>query len=217
MSDVLLMLLADARLPAGAHTQSGGLEPALRDGMPVADIPGYLRARLRTVVAVEAGTAVVARHLAVHGGDLGAVDLAWRARTASKALRDTAERLGRGYRRLVTQLWPDHPAVAVLPQKPCRAVVLGVAAAAAGLAPDRLAALVGYDDAQTVAAAALKIAPMDPVVATRWVVDLADDIDAMTATVAGLTDPREIPAGTAPGVERWAELQTAAPARLFQA
>ncbi len=55
------MLLADARLPTGAHTQSAGLEPALRGGLEPSDVPSYIRARLRTVTAVEAGAAVVAR------------------------------------------------------------------------------------------------------------------------------------------------------------
>ena len=32
--DLILALLADARLPSGAHTQSAGLEPALRAGLP---------------------------------------------------------------------------------------------------------------------------------------------------------------------------------------
>ena len=60
-SEVMLMLLADARLPTGAHTQSAGLEPALRGGMPPAQVPQYIRARLRTVTTVEAGAAVLAR------------------------------------------------------------------------------------------------------------------------------------------------------------
>ena len=59
------MLLSDARLPTGAHTQSAGLEPAINAGMPATDVPRYISARLRTVVAVEAGAAVVARHLSL--------------------------------------------------------------------------------------------------------------------------------------------------------
>ena len=63
--ELMLMLLADARLPTGAHTQSAGLEPAMRHGVSVAEVPELIAARLSTVTAVEAGTAVVARHLAV--------------------------------------------------------------------------------------------------------------------------------------------------------
>ena len=48
-SPYLSLLLADGRLPTGAHTQSAGVEPALRHGMRVEDVPAYLRVRLATV------------------------------------------------------------------------------------------------------------------------------------------------------------------------
>jgi urease accessory protein len=221
-NDFLLMLLSDARLPTGAHTQSAGLEPALNSGMPPADIPRYIRARLRTVAAVEAGAAVVARHLAQRAdAEIGlvAVDRAWRARTISPALRETSVLLGRGYQRLVVRLWPTHPAsraLAALPA-PCRAVVLGVCAACAGLEPTGLARLIGYDEAQTIAAAALKVAPLDPVVATGWVLAAQNEIEDMALSVSGLTDPHEIPAFGAPLIEQWAEIHSATSQRLFRA
>ncbi len=56
------MLLADGRLPTGAHTQSAGVEPAFAHGMRLDQVPDYLRVRLRTVTEVEAAAAVVARH-----------------------------------------------------------------------------------------------------------------------------------------------------------
>lgn len=238
--EVLLMLLADARLPTGAHTQSAGLEPAMRQGISLADVPAYLRTRLRTVVAVEAGAAVVARYLAAGsprppgGGpdthaaagssgdlasDLRAVDDAWRARTASPALRENAELLGRGYARLVTGLWPDAPASAALHavRRPTRAVAIGVAGALAGLDGGQVARLIGYDDAQTVAAAALKLDPLDPLVATGWVVGVAGEIDRMAAAVASLTAPTDIPAATAPLIEQWAQVHAVTRQRLFRA
>ena len=223
-SEVLLMLLADARLPTGAHTQSAGLEPAMRQGLSLAQVPAYIRTRLRTVVAVEAGAAVVARHVAVAGpadlaDGLRAVDDAWRARTISPALRENAEGLGRGYARLVTGLWPDAPASGALRavRRPTRAVAIGVAGALAGLAAARVARLIGYDDAQTVAAAALKLDPLDPLVATGWVVQLAGDIERMADAVATLTSPDQIPATTAPLIEQWAQVHAVTGQRLFRA
>ncbi len=220
------MLLADARLPTGAHTQSAGLEPALRGGTAVSDIPSYLRSRLRTVVMVEAGAAVLARHRVVSaaaGTDvltarLAAVDDAWRARTVSPALRENAEILGRGYLRLLRGLWPDHPGVQALTgvRKPSRGVVLGVAGAVTGLSGAQVARLVGYDDAQTVAAAALKLEPMDPTQAARWVVQAAPEIEKLTA-LADLTDLDDLPAAAAPLVEQWAEEHAIAGQRLFRA
>lgn len=239
-SEVLLMLLADARLPTGAHTQSAGLEPAMRHGISLDQVPGYIRTRLRTVVAVEAGAAVVARHLAAGSvggpedgsagaraagssgalaGGLRAVDDAWRARTISPALRENAEVLGRGYARLVAGLWPDASASAALRavRRPTRAVAIGVAGALAGLDGAQVARLIGYDDAQTVAAAALKLDPLDPLVATGWVVGVAADIDRLAASVASLTAPADIPAAAAPLIEQWAQVHAVTAQRLFRA
>ena len=153
------------------------------------------------------------------GPPLTRVDRAWRARTISPALRETSALLGRGYQRLVTRLWPGHPAATALTtmKLPCRAVVLGVAAACTGLAPGQLARLIGYDEAQTIAAAALKINPMDPVDATRWVIEANDEIEAMANSVAELTDPDDIPAYGAPLIEQWAEIHATTTQRLFRA
>lgn len=224
-SELFLMLLSDARLPTGAHTQSAGLEPALNAGMPPTQIPAYLSGRLRTVTVVEAAAAVLARvacsddDIAEIAAGLARVDQAWRARTISPALRETSVLLGRGYQRLVTRLWPAHPAVAALRTiaTPTRAVVLGVAAGCAGLSAPQLVRLIGYDDAQTIAAAALKIAPLDPVAATAWVIGAHTDIDAIVDAVAGLTDPDDMPALGAPLLEQWAQLHSVTTQRLFRA
>ena len=219
------MLLADARLPTGAHTQSAGLEQAMRQGVSLTQVPEYIRARLRTVVAVEAGAAVVARHLARHtpaaevARALEQVDQAWRARTISPALRENAETLGRGYARLVTTLWPGTPATHALRalRRPTRAVAIGVAGALGGLSPEQVARLVGYDDAQTVAAAALKLDPLDPLTATRWLLEVEPDIERTVRSVSPLTTIGAIPAGAAPLIEQWAQVHVAASQRLFRA
>jgi urease accessory protein len=247
-AELMLALLADARLPTGGHTQSAGLEPALRSGLDPARIPDYVAARLATVTRVEAATAVVARHVALTAGahraeqadgpadGLGATGAlvrtwrAWAARTPSPALRETSQRLGRGYLRLLRQLWPGHPAVDALDAAaraagcgerrgapPPRPLVLGVTAACAGLSAHQVARLVGYEDVQTVTAATLKLEPVDPVVATAWVVAAQGRIDALAHEVAGLTDPRAIPAHGAPLVEQWAETHARTTERLFSA
>lgn len=221
-SELFLMLLSDARLPTGAHTQSAGLEPAMNAGVPATQIPAYLAARLRTVTVVEAAAAVLARAACAHqdiAAGLARVDQAWRARTISPALRETSVLLGRGYQRLVSRLWPAHPAVAALRTMttPTRAVVLGVAATVAGLTAPQLVRLIGYDDAQTIAAAALKIAPLDPVSATGWVIDAHQDIEAIVGAVAGLADPDDMPALGAPLIEKWAQIHSVTTQRLFRA
>jgi urease accessory protein len=257
--DVLLALLADARLPTGAHTQSAGLEPALRAGLHPDRVPEYLAARLRTVVRVEAATAVVARHAALRAvgrlsvggpGDvadvaaataaLAVVEAEWAARTPSGALRRSSEQLGRGYLRLVRRLWAGHPALAALEavprgpagpgsrlgsdrpvgaarRGPARPLVLGVTAVCAGLDALGVARLVALDDVQTVASAFLKLAPVDPLVTTGWVLAAAPAVDALARDVVHLTDAADLPAAGAPLTEEWAEAHVHATERLFSA
>ncbi|MFT4163894.1 MAG: urease accessory UreF family protein [Microlunatus sp.] len=264
-SAYLSLLLADGRLPTGAHTQSAGLEPALNHGLELADVPAYVRARLTTVTEVEAAATVVARHVFVSdlsdsmvamtttesdnsayvGRRLAEVDRAWRVRTMSAALRDASDLLGRSYLRLASSVWPRLCALTTAPQASgrarsswasdragpspepggtpparaiwCRAVVLGATAAEAGLDAAQTARLVGYDDVQTVIAAALKLRPFDPAVGVSWSIAAGAEVEALVARVAGLTEPDQIPAYAAPQIEHWAELHTRTERRLFRA
>jgi urease accessory protein len=244
ISDVVAALLADARLPSGGHAQSGGLEPALAEGLAPDRVPDFLAGRLRTVVRVDAATACVARHLveqarhtrradpaAPPAGEVGAgngldaalweVECEWAARTPSPAQRINARRLGRGYLRLAARLWPADPALTALTRwqrpGPSRPVVLGALAAAAHLDAARTAFACAYDDVQTVAAATLKLAPRDPLEVTGWVVASAPDIAAVVAACADVVDPRGIPGCSAPLLEAQAERHATRKQRLFHA
>lgn len=226
-SATLMMLLADARLPAGAHVSSNSVEAGLRQDLTPAEVPAYMRARMRTVVRVEAGAAVVTHH-AVRSAGAGTdehPDLAqalesitdeWAARTPSPALREIAEVLGAGLRRVAVVLWPQ--LAGVLPRRGCpRPLVLGAIAAVAEVSAADLVRIVAYDDAQTVAAATLKLEPMDPIRATGWVLEACTAIECFVADLATLTVPAAIPAAGAPLIEDWAEVQSALPRRLFRA
>lgn len=216
-ADLLLMLLADARLPTAGHTQSGGLEPAIVDGLLVHDVPAYVDLRLHTVTRVETAAAVVALHHLRQGLHLPDVEAAWAARTPSPAMRATSYAMGRALARIVGRLWPTHPSVAEVGNRAPRSLVLAAAADACGLSPLALAKLVGYDDVQTVASAALKLMPLDPADVTAWVLDALRAVDDLAASVAHLTDPAAIPASGAPQIEAWAEAHAVAERRLFNA
>ena len=225
-SELMMMMLADARLPTGAHTQSAGLESALNAGMPKSSVPLYIRARLRSVTAVEAGAASVARHVCLHSApvdlprELASVQRAWLARTVSPALRETSILLGRGYLRLASRLWPASAYVGALlsvPAQPSRPLVLGVVAAETGLTAAQLVRLIGYDEAQTISAAALKLTALDPVDASRWTLGALEEIDRLVDRAAGLTDTGQIPASAAPQIEQWAEIHSKTTMRLFRA
>ncbi len=219
----LTLLLADGRLPTGAHTQSAGVEPALAYGMTLAQVPDYLRVRLNTVTEVEAAAAVVARHawLRAHSAParraaMTEVDTAWRVRTLSDALRRASDLLGRSYLRTARAVWDLSP-LAGTRAAWCRAVVLGATAAEAGLPARDVARLVGFEDVQTVLAAALKLEPFDPVQSVRWSAQVAPEVEAMVDRVADLTDAAGLPAWSAPLVEEWGQRHERAERRLFRA
>ncbi|WP_282857555.1 urease accessory protein UreF [Pseudoclavibacter helvolus] len=224
----LALLLSDARLPSGGHAHSAGMEPAISAGMPVALVPAFLAGRARTTTIVEAGTAVVTRHLLLEAGDdsgevdaqLARVERAWAARTPSAALREASRVLGRGYLRLASRLWPESSALAGTRARgtaPPRAVVLGMIAAASGLTAPDLVRSVVYDEVQSAAAALLKLEPRDPADVTVWVLDTCASVDHLVPAIAALTTPDAIPASGAPQSEGWAEAHALTSQRLFRA
>jgi urease accessory protein len=217
----LALLLADGRLPTGAHTQSAGVEPAFAAGMRLDQVPDYLRVRLRTVTEVEAGAAVLARHGWLTAGTaaerrraLLEVDEAWRVRTVSDALRDASDLLGRGYLRMASAVWGLD---ALAGRVWCRAVVVGATAAVVGISAADTVRLVGFDDVQTVVAAALKLVPFDPTDGVRWSAAAAPEVEHLVARVGRLTDVGDLPAPGAPLVEEWGQRHQTAARRLFRA
>jgi urease accessory protein len=219
-TDYLRLLLADGRLPTGAHTQSGGVEPALAHGMDVKQIPEYLTVRMRTVTEIEAAVSVVARHTWLNTqrrdrpAALKAVDAAWRARTVSDALRAASDLLGRGYARAVSALWSldlgEHTVS-------CRAVVVGATAAAAGLGPADTARMVGFEDVQMVIAAAIKIRPFDPAIGLRWAAAAGSEVEQLVSRVSHLRSVDEVPALSAPLIEQWGQAHQKSERRLYRA
>jgi urease accessory protein len=204
------------------HTQSATLEGALGHGLEPADVPRYVDVRLRTVTAVEAATAVVARHLAADlrpAGELTDLEVAWAARTPSPALRSASRTQARALLHLAQRVWPEAKEVALVRElgAPSRAVVLGALAAHLGLGPAPLARLVGYDDVQTVCAAALKLLPLDPAVVAGWVHAALPAVALLAADVADLTRAEEIPMTGNPTIEAWAQAHAATTRRLFRA
>ncbi|WP_181311006.1 urease accessory protein UreF [Nocardioides campestrisoli] len=221
-SAVVSLLLADARLPVGGHTQSAGLEPALRSGLPPEALPAYCRARLATVVPTEAATAVVTAHLLRSAQPASPTRLAevaahWAARTPSDAQRHTALELGRGLLRMAGRLWPGHPLLTGWTVPPVRPLVLGAIGAVAGVHATDLARVVAYEDVQTVVAAGLKLSPADPLDSLAWTWELLPDVDAVALAVGSLTRPVEIPSSSAPQIEEWAQAHSRATRRLFRA
>ena len=153
----------------GGHTQSAGLEPAAaRRAASRADVAGVpARTRLRTVVAGRCGDR--RRRPAPRPRRLD--PRRRRARPGprvppARRARRLASTVGRGCAAWPQRLWPDGaPSPRLAPDAHARRGrwSLGAIAAAAGLdGATHSARLVGYDDVQSLSAAALKLLPARP-------------------------------------------------------
>jgi urease accessory protein len=215
MGGVIELILADARTPSGGHAHSGGLEAAIADGLTGAGVPGFIRARLSTVGRCEAALAAqAARASAVQ--ELLALDLEAAARTPAEPLRRASRQLGRGLLRTACTWWPDDRLLARYRAESSatpRPVALGAIARAGGLSPGEAARLSLYDDAATVAAAAVKLVALDAAVASGWLVALAGEIDGLAA-VAALPN-LSLPSTSTPLLDRRALAHAGTERRLF--
>lgn len=229
-AELVAMMLADGRLPTGGHTQSGGLEPAVRaglgaDGKQLADVGAYARDRLRTTTRVEAAVAVVTlcgTNVApadenVPQRTIALVEAAWAARVPSHVVRGVSRRQGRLLLRLARRVWPDVSTYLPNDGEIARPVVLGVIGAVTGLSAEQVARTVAYDDAQTVIAASLKLLPVDPADAATWLASLHDDLERLVKDVAPLTRIDELPADGAPLIDVFAHNHAIERMRLFHA
>jgi urease accessory protein len=184
------MLLADSRFPAGGYAHSLGLEQAVSDGLGVNDVPGFIDARLRLVARADASLSVAARRAAAAGAEgttaLAELDGEHAARCPSPVLREIARRLGAQLLRTAATAWPSplidgYRASSSTTPRP---IALGVVGAAAGLDDRAVATVALYDDAATVASAALKLLGLDPAESARWVAELAPEIDAAARAIS---------------------------------
>jgi len=224
---MLQLLLADSRFPSGAYAHSLGLEQAVADGLT--DVPAFMAARLRLVAESDARFAVEARRCNVARREQGplvpAGDAAprrpatggrnslsdeWCARCPSPVLRDVSFRLGRQLLRSSATVF------GVAPADVPRPIALGLTCAAAQLGDEATARLALYDDASTVASAALKLLPLDPAVTARWVAELAPQMElAARAIAADATPLEDLPAPAAVALELAAPVHQRTRERLF--
>jgi urease accessory protein len=201
--DALMLVLADSRFPAGAHAHSLGLEEAVNQGLT--DVPAFAAARLRLVAEADARIAVAARR-----GDVAGAGAEWLARCPSPILRDIGLRLGAQLLRSASASWP------VTPRRTPRPVALGEVGAAAGVDDEGVALLALYDDAATVTSAALKLLPLDPAVTTRWLAELAPQMELAARAIAADQRPlAEQPAPAAVALELGAPVHQQRRERLF--
>ena len=229
---VLALLLADSRLPAGAHAHSGGAEQAVEEAevRDVRSLAAWLAGRLATAVTVEAHAAALACDVASSTPDAvraparyAALDAELDARLPSPAVRRASRRQGEQYLRAAVAVVPGGAAgragedPACGRRDPHLCVAVGIAAAAAGLAPRTAAAIVAYHGVSSPAGAALRLLGLDPLEVAATVAALAPACDALSerAAAAVAEGPGALPAHGAPALDRLAELHCRREDRLF--
>jgi urease accessory protein len=228
-----LLILADARFPAGGHAHSGGFEPAAAAGT-VTDISGletFLKGRLRTSGLTAAALAAAACYRAAtaagvaasSGARAGATAPAWDeldaeadARTPSPAQREASRKQGRALLRAARAAWPD--AAWPTGPSPHHALVLGTATAAAGGAPLQAAQVAAYQSVAGPASAAVRLLALDPMRAAAVLAKLSADIDETAARAARHADGPlpDLPCPSAPALDLLAEAHVRTEARLFE-
>ncbi|WP_281982627.1 urease accessory protein UreF [Thalassorhabdomicrobium marinisediminis] len=215
-----LLLLADGRLPAGGYAHSGGLEPAVAAGR-VTDMPGlerFLIGRAQTTGLIAAAFAAAACARAGRGdfSDLPDLEAELDSRTPSPELRKISRDLGRQLRRALSSIHPD-PRFEALGAAPHQPIVMGVAAAVLGLAPQEAALASLHESNSGAAAAAAKLMPVDPFNVHAILARMTSRLDTLAAKAAAAAEgpPADLPSPGAPLSDIAAEHHRRRDVRLF--
>ena len=221
-----VLMLADARFPAGGHAHSGGLEGAVTAGTvtDVASLELFLVGRLATAGVVAAGLAAAACAGAADGaGEVWEwLDAEADARTPSPAQRDASRRQGRALLRAARAAWPSAALDALAATRnPHHAIVLGATAAAAGCTPADAAQVAAYLTVTGPASAAVRLLALDPIQVSAAIARLAGPIGqaaargARAVARAGPANHNDLPYPSAPALDLYAEAHAQAEVRLF--
>jgi urease accessory protein len=212
MARLAQLLLADGRFPAGAYAHSGGLEAA---GIGPGEVPAFMAARLEAVAAPECTLALAAAR-ADGLAELLVLDAEADARTPSPPLRAASRRLGSQLLRTAAVVWPGEPLVEAYREQSRstpRVVAFGLVASLAGLDDTAIAQTFLYDDAAMVAAAAVRLLPVDAATTTRWLAELEPLIDRLAAEAVIAEAP--LPAPFAPRLDLLSLDHAAREGKLF--
>jgi urease accessory protein len=220
-----LLLLADSRFPTGAHAHSAGVEAsqARGDVRSVADLEAFLDGRLLTTAPVDATFAAAACAASICDGTtaLDVLDHELAIRTPSPRTRTISRTLGRQLLRPAERAWPGsgYSALrAVHPDGPMQPLAIGVAAAAAGLAPVDAALCSLHHLVGAVTTAAVRLLGLDPFEVHALAARLApqlDDLAGEAARQAATCAPGDLPAHTSVLAEILAEHHATWEVRLF--
>ncbi|MEM9515666.1 MAG: urease accessory UreF family protein [Actinomycetota bacterium] len=195
----LLLLIADARLPAGGHTQSAGVESAVRYG-DVSDattLEHYLRGRLATTGHTEAAFAArIAMPLERSAPDVVAtLDAELVARLIAPRQREVSRQLGRQMMRVATRVGNSDvlDALAELPGGPLQPLVLGALTNAIDGTSLDAATVQLHHLVAAGTTAAIRLLGLDPIELAALSALLADDIERLAVQATSDASADDLP------------------------
>lgn len=200
--ELAALMLADSRFPGGGHVHSGGLEEAVARGV-VTDLPSlrrFLVGRLRTTGLLNAVFAAAATR-----GRFAELDAELDARTPSPAQRAASRTQGRGIARAARRAWPSDRLADLLKAtpEPHHPIIVGTLVHD----PRAAAQVVAYHAVTGPATGAIRLLGLDPFGVNAIVARLEPEIETVVAQAEqhADTDPADLPAPSAPGLDLLAE------------
>ena len=227
MSIAALLLLTDARMPAGGHAHSGGIEAAVdaRTVRDVGDLAAFLRGRLHTTGRVAAAVAAVAcaraadPATALDAAGWAELDGEVSARTPSPAQREASRAQARTLLRAARVAWPSAVLDLLARAQPGahHSVALGAAAASAGCSSTEAALAGAYLSVTGPATAVVRLLGLDPLAVHAVLADLGPDLDRVAAAAALAADGplTELPSVSAPRLDLLAQAHARSELTLF--
>ena len=189
-----LLLLTDARMPAGGHAHSGGIEAAVqcRYGARRRGPRAFLRGRLHTTGQVAAAVAAAACTraadpvTALDRAGWDELDAEVSARTPSPAQREASRAQARTLLRSARLAWPAAVLDLLAESRPGthHSVALGAVAARAGCAPAEAALAAAYLSVTAPASAVVRLLGLDPLAVHAVLAGLGPALDAVAASAA---------------------------------
>lgn len=235
-----LLILIDSRAPAGAHSHSSGMEPAVEAGLVrgIDDVARFCDARLRTggrVAAAFAAASCLGWSAGLEPQFWLALDRELEARIASEASRSASRAMGSGLRRLIAATAPASWPLLQQAWSLCPApsahhpLVLGAAAGAVGADAGMAARAAMLASVSGPASAALRLLGLDPYQVQAITASLApameqaaDDVARLAGSVVGAVlgagDPSALallPSDGVPGLDVLADVHLHQEVRLF--
>lgn len=232
-------MLVDGRFPAGGHTNSAGVEAAVRIGdvHHDASLERYLRGRLATTGVVDAAFAAHTAGLRTEQHErpeqqerperpeqheVASIDGEYSARVMSPALRDASRRFGRQMLRAGRVVWrsPLIDSLHGVHGGAHQPMVVGALVAAAGGTPVEAAATSMHHLSAAVTSAAIRLLGLDPMSVATVQARVGVETDRL---IAGEVEswvgcsPAELPAGGGSLTEILGESHATWDARLFVA